>query len=155
MATNCESRDSGVMNSSIEEIKQMSEVAYNFLRDFNPAEYADGRYELEEGVYVNIETYETQERKDRRFETHERYIDVQYIIEGEELITLSKVEELNLQNEYDPQRDISFYWTSVQGNDYCVGKGQFLVIETGVAHMPCVCVNGKQTVRKAVVKIPV
>ena len=143
------------MNNSIEEIKKISEVAYTFLSSFKPAEYADGRYELEEGVYVNIETYETQERKDRRFETHERYMDVQYVIEGEELITLAKVEELTLQDAYEPQKDIAFYQTSVQGNDYCVGKGQFLVIETGVAHMPCVCVNGKQIVRKAVVKIPV
>ena len=154
MAANCESRDSSVINSSIEEIKQMSEVACNFLRDFKPAEYADGRYELEDGVYVNIETYETQERKDRRFEVHEKYIDVQYIVEGEELITLSKIEGLNLQEAYDPQRDIAFYQTSVQGKDHFVSEGQFLIIETGVAHMPCVCVNGKQTVRKVVVKIP-
>jgi len=155
MATNCESRDSGVMNSSIEEIKQMSEVAYNFLRDFNPIKYADGRYELEDGVYVNIETYETQERRERRFEVHEKYIDVQYLVEGEELIAIAKVDELTILDAYDPQRDIAFYQTSVHGRDYYVGKGRFLVIETGVAHMPCVCVNGKQTVRKVVVKIPV
>ena len=80
---------------------------------------------------------------------------MQYIIEGEELITLARVEDLILQEEYDSQRDIAFYQASVQGKDCYVGKGQFLVIETGVAHMPCVCVNGKQTVRKAVVKIPV
>ena len=143
------------MNNSIEEIKKISEVAYNFLNSFDSAEYADGRYELADGVYVNIETYETQERKDRRFEFHKKYIDVQYIVEGEELITLARIEELTLQDGYDHQRDIAFYQTSVKGKDNYVGKGQFLVIETGVAHMPCVCVNEKQTVRKVVVKIPV
>lgn len=155
MATDCKGRDCGVMGSNIEEIKQISEVAYNFLRDFKPSEYADGRYELEKGVYVNIETYETQERKERKFEIHEKYIDVQYIIDGEELITLARVADLILQDAYDSQRDIAFYQTGVQGKDYYVGKGRFLIIKTGVAHMPCVCVNGKQTVRKAVVKIPV
>lgn len=43
---------------------------------------AEGRYELENGIYVNIESYSTCSCEEKKYEIHRKYIDLQYIISG-------------------------------------------------------------------------
>lgn len=138
----------------IEELKDLSIVAYEFLRDLNPDDFTDGRYELSEGCYVNIESYSTQCRIERKFEAHQKYIDVQYIILGKEIITVCPVEELECINPYDVEKDIAFFKNEPKGIDFILSENDFLVIKPGEAHMPCVCIGKQAFVRKAVIKIP-
>lgn len=140
--------------SKIEELKDLSMVAYEFLRNFNPDDYADGRYELAEGCYVNIESYSTQCRAERRFEAHQKYIDVQYMISGNEIITICPVEELECVEQYDAKKDIAFFRNEPKGIDFILSENDFLIFRPGEAHMPCICICEQKPVRKAVVKIP-
>lgn len=135
-------------------VKDLNTVAHNFLKDFNPANYEDGRHELVDGLYVSIETYETKYRKDTKFESHEKYIDIQYMISGEELITVAPVSELEVCDPYNTEKDITFYKNCLLGNEYLLSTGTFLILMPGEGHMPCISLNGKQTIRKAVIKVP-
>lgn len=153
MATDCKGRYSGM--SDWDELKNLSVDAYEFLKSLKPEQYEDGRFDLKNGMYVNIESYTTQLREDRRFEAHKRYIDVQYMIFGLELITVNPVDNLDCIVPYDQERDISFYKNEAKGIDKMLRDGEFLIIKPGEAHMPCVCVNEQRNVRKAVIKIPV
>lgn len=138
-----------------DKLKKINAACLAFLNDFIPENYQDGRYELEDGMCVNIETYTTKERKNCKLEAHKRYIDVQYMISGKELISVSRLEKLDIKKEYDYQKDIVLYKNSIHGEDYLLDSGSFLILTPEEAHMPCVCVDGKQTVRKAVIKIPI
>lgn len=139
---------------NIELFKRLNGVVYQFLEDFNPSLFNDGRYELENGVYVNIEAYTTQERKERKFESHKKYIDVQYMIDGEELITVVNESELIISESYNEERDITFYNNEPKGIDFRIANGEFIILKPGDAHMPCICIGEKKRVRKAVIKIP-
>ena len=140
---------------NIEVIKELSLDAYNFLQENLHIRSSDGRHELGNGVYVNIESYTTQARSERKFEAHKKYIDIQYMIEGEELITVCNTEFLKISDLYDSDKDIEFYTNELKGEDYSITPGEFIILKPGEAHMPCVCLNGIQKVRKAVFKIPV
>lgn len=89
MAANCKGGYCNVSALNLEEIKKISIAAYNFLEEFDPCEYKDGRYEFCDGIYVNIETYVTYPRIERKFESHEKYIDIQYMISGREIVTVA------------------------------------------------------------------
>ena len=64
---------------------------------------------MQNGMYVNIESYTTQLREDRKFEAHRRYIDVQYMISGKELITVCPADKLKCVEAYNQNTDIVFF----------------------------------------------
>lgn len=137
------------------EIKKISAIAYEFLREFTPDEYADGRYEMLNEAYVNIETYETKKRENAYFESHKKYIDIQFMIEGEEIVEVVPIQELTVRSPYDSEKDIVFYNNDVIGNRKILRTGEFLVFYPSDGHMPCIGTNESRINRKAVIKIPV
>ena len=138
-----------------ENIRQLNTTAYEFICSFNPCDYSDGRVDLGNGLYANIESYETQVRHERRYEAHRKYIDIQYMIDGDELIAVAPISELTIVEPYDESRDIEFYENNLNGMDYELHSGEFLILKPGEGHMPCVALNGKRNVRKMVIKVPV
>ncbi|MBR5756040.1 MAG: YhcH/YjgK/YiaL family protein [Firmicutes bacterium] len=136
-------------------VKELNEYAYDFLSSFDASKYQDGRIELEGGVYVNIESFETMRRCERRYEAHKKYIDLMYMIDGEEIITVAPVSELTVAEPYNETRDVEFYENNLKGMDYSLRTGEFMIFRPGEGHMPAIALNGIKKIRKAVVKIPV
>ena len=132
--------------------EKMAELLYSLGKDF-----VLGRKDLSEWqnkMYANAEWYDT--RKVGPYESHERFIDVQCVVAGEEQIELCPVENLTVSEAYDPSRDIAFY----DGKTPCTEKvvlnaGECCVIRPGMGHKPCMDHDGKHFVRKVVFKIPV
>ena len=60
-------------------------VAFEFLKRKDLADLEPQWIELEEGVRASIQRYDSFGWEENRFETHEKYFDVQYVIEGMEL----------------------------------------------------------------------
>lgn len=136
-------------------LRQNYEDGYNCLLNFDASMIKDGRYELQNGIYVNVDSYLTQSRESRRFEVHRNHIDIQYIVSGSELITIADVDGLIRETDYNAADDIIFYHNCFKGQDYYLTDGCFILIEAGLAHMPCISANGPRNVRKAVFKISV
>lgn len=154
MATNCKGRNSGM--NTWEQLRKISEEAYVFLKSFEPSQYNDGRIDLGNGMYVNIESYSTKYRKERKFEAHRKYIDVQYMISGRELITVAELgKNLKCIDEYDEQKDIAYYENCLEGIDFFLEERCFLILMPSDAHMPCIAIDKTDNVRKAVIKIPI
>jgi len=141
------------------DVKKLSEKAYEFMIRFKADDYEDGRYDLDsEGLFVNIMRYTTKLREEQKYEAHKKYIDVQYIIEGEEgfyLKDISKIEEKDLIDPYKEESDIMFFANTIEGEYHVLKAGQFLIMDPFCAHMPGVAPGEPAYVRKMVVKIPV
>ena len=113
-----------------------------------------GHYEYDGGIFVNVMEYETKESG--RFEAHRKYIDVQYIVSGEEAIAVAPTDSLRVTREYDADGDILF--GEGEGTRYTLRAGQAIVLMPEEAHMPSLRTlrtDKPGKVRKAVVKIPV
>lgn len=140
----------------LEKIESFIPEIASFILE-NPLENLEcGTYYLPKGIYVNIETYEIQSKNDRRFESHKKYVDLQYIISGDEIISVCEADSLISVEDYDPRKDIEFYKTG-DSKDYKMSEGDCLLLYPNNAHMPCVCLdsNNKASVKKAVFKIPI
>lgn len=137
------------------DIKELSEVAYNFISNCDFFRLELGKHELGNGVYVNVEEYNTKFRCDAKFEAHKKFVDVQFMIEGEEIITIAPVDSLQVVEAYSSEKDIIFFSNKdIRGIDYRLESGKYLVLYPKDAHMPCICLNAIATVKKAVIKIP-
>lgn len=125
---------------------------FNWLinTDFNKIH--DGRYEIDEKLYANVQTYDTKE--DALFEAHREYIDIQYIIEGEEKICVVNYNNCNSKIPYDTEKDIEFL-DSTDGEWVSLKAGEFMIFYPQDAHKPSINLHEKSKVRKVVVKVEV
>lgn len=122
-----------------------------FLAKTDFSKLEDGRHVINDYMYVNVETYQTKE--DALFEAHRDYIDVQYIISGEEKIGVTKYSDCTENTHYDKERDIEFL--NGEGEFYPMRTGDYMILYPTDAHKPSISLNEKATVRKAVVKVRV
>ena len=82
--------------------------AVRFLAENRAESLADGRIEVSENLFVLIQTYETAPTEMGKFESHHRYIDLQYLVDGEETVVWQDTARLTKTDE-NPERDYVFY----------------------------------------------
>ncbi|HET7462520.1 MAG TPA: YhcH/YjgK/YiaL family protein [Longimicrobium sp.] len=129
-------------------------AAFRYIEAFDPAT-ADGWYELEgDRVRARPHRYDTRPEAERRWETHRRYVDVQYIVSGRERIQYAPVAQMRGAEPYDAEKDVVHY-ASAGGrvSDLLLEAGEFAVFFHEDAHRPSIAVDESAPVRKIVVKI--
>lgn len=112
------------------------------------------RTELGGGVYAIEMAYETKHRTEAFFETHRKYIDVQVVVAGEELMEVASATQLAVAQPYDESRDLTKYADTDAGSVLRVRAGDVAVFWPADAHMPSLAVKRPEAVRKTVVKVP-
>lgn len=126
-----------------------------YLTKTDLAALAKGKYEIEgKDIYVAINEYQTQPREERRAEAHADYIDIQYIISGEEMIAYSLLSKDNevLSDEL-AAKDAIFYKTVEQETDLVLTEGMYAIFFPWDVHRPNCALKEAASVKKAVVKV--
>lgn len=89
------------------------------------------------------------------FESHRKNIDVQFILEGEELIEVDNIQNLNVNFEYDKNMDLIKYDDSSFSSVIKLKKGDIAIFFPDDAHMPGIKINESKKIIKTVVKVTV
>ncbi len=130
--------------------------ALDILRDPGVCEKDDGKYKVDgENLFYIVDSYTTEPEGDRRFEAHEKYIDVQFIVDGCEVMGYAPVDSLTIQQDYDEETDVAFYGTPAEFTRIEATAGTFCIFYPEDGHMPCCQSNKPSKVKKIVVKIHV
>ena len=142
----------------IEKLKLYKEIpseVVKFLSELDINNIKLGKRVLSDSIYVNIEEYNTKDIEVASFESHDKYIDIQLLLDGSENIYYASRDNLSVKVPYDETRDIAFYSDSIQCYPYIKLDGtNFMMIYPHEAHVPQVSINGlSQKVLKVVVKI--
>jgi biofilm protein TabA len=120
---------------------------------------ADGdtnKVDLGGGAFVIEQHYETRLRADGFFESHRKFIDVQTVMEGEELMEVADISRMKARQPYNADRDLIVYEDSTDASLLRVFTGQIAVFFPPDVHMPTMSIRAAGVkVRKCVVKIPV
>ena len=115
-----------------------------------------GRYELGDGNYVNVETYQTKLINEAKFEAHKDYIDIQMLLSGEEKIFFHSIDGLIEIAPYNKEKDITFYSADIVGDYVTLNGKNFVLIYPHEAHAPQCCVEGSpKEVKKVVAKLKI
>lgn len=107
-----------------------------------------------DNVFVNIVTAETKAQEISLFEFHKKYIDIHFIIEGEEKILISNINGLEISTEYSERDDYGLQKGPAE-LEILMKKGRFCIVFPGDSHMPLVMNREKQTIRKGIIKVMV
>ncbi|MEA2019606.1 MAG: YhcH/YjgK/YiaL family protein [Campylobacterota bacterium] len=113
------------------------------------------KIELDTNNFALEQTYNSKDREKCFFESHKQYIDVQFILEGEEIIEVDNIKNLNVYFEYDKNIDLIKYDDSNFASSIKLKKGDIAIFFPDDAHMPCIKINEPIKVIKTVVKVKV
>ena len=133
------------------DLYNIPQEAKDFIRSLK-SDIDYGKRILNDKIYANVEEYKT--RETGFFEAHKRYVDIQLLLSGEEIIEVTPAKNLKVKKEYDLNRDIAFYF---DGDDYItkvkLSAGSFAVLYPHEAHKPQMAYKSQINVKKVVVKI--
>ena len=130
--------------------------AIDFIHKENLADKPVGKYEIEgDAMFALVQEVMTNPRSIQRPESHRNYIDVQYLVSGEEKMEwLAYTDKLPVQEVYSAQKDIQFYEGDQEdGTEFILKPGMFAVFYPTDVHRPCCCVKEPMSIKKIVIKI--
>jgi YhcH/YjgK/YiaL family protein len=129
--------------------KGLSE-GFGFLDQPGLAELEDGKYEISgDLVFAIVQRGPLRSIEDGRLEGHRNYIDIQYVIRGDESMGWSPRSALPESGHYDAEKDLEFFEGAPQAL-IKVPPGSFAVFLPSDAHMPLI---GSGEYHKVVVKV--
>lgn len=147
---------------NISEIKEVSDryparirEALKFLQDTDFSSLPDGKIEIDDGMYANLQRYQTRVPESGKPEAHRKYIDVQFVVSGEEEMGWCPLHPcLKPFVDYDEEKDLIFYEELDPFSTIALHKGDFAVLFPNDVHRPCGSLYENPTdVTKVVVKV--
>jgi biofilm protein TabA len=113
------------------------------------------KVDLDSSNFALEQVYSSKDRNKCFFESHKQYIDVQFILEGEEIIEVINTNELEVNFPFDKDMDLMKYNDTINASSIKLKKGDVIVFFPEDAHMPCLELKDKLKVVKTVVKVAV
>ncbi len=149
----------------LEDIKNQIEdgyfqLAFNYLEaltdDF--LKIKDGeviKEMLTDDIFVLKQVYKSKNREDCFFESHKKYIDIQYIFKGSEIMDVSNLNDLEILEDFDESRDFIKYKSKKSFSSLLIKENELAIFYPSDAHQPCVKNGNNELVYKAVIKLPI
>jgi len=136
------------------ELNPLFAIAFDYLRATDLWKLAPGRYEIQNAdVYALVQEYPTRARSQGRWEAHRNYIDLHFMLSGQELMGVANIADLKSVGDYDAAKDAEHLVG--EGIFLTVPEGWFVIFGTDDAHMPCLEPGRPCSVKKVVLKIRV
>lgn len=130
--------------------------AISFLKENDLSALELKRYDIDgDNLYVAVSEYLTKNPEETNFEAHRRYIDIQYVVSGKELIGITPISMKNeIIEPFDAERDIEFF-TVTSENNLRASPERFFIFFPEDAHRPGLKDGENSMVKKIVVKVRV
>lgn len=132
--------------------------AIQFLQSAHWDELPSGRVAIDDDqVFAIISSYTThQPEKMVELEAHQKYIDIQYILSGREVIGWASAENVLLSGAYNPEKDAWNGNLPIEQLTFLhVDAGQATIFYPTDAHAPQIADGAPCMVRKVVVKVAI
>jgi biofilm protein TabA len=128
--------------------------AFAYLKNTDLNALANGRHVIDgANVYAIVTEAPSKDYDKTAFESHRKFIDLQYVITGEENMAKAPLASVTVNKPYDEAADIAYY--TGQGKIYTVPAGTFMLFFPTEAHRPNITPGGNKVVKKIVIKVNV
>ncbi|MBQ9986032.1 MAG: YhcH/YjgK/YiaL family protein, partial [Oscillospiraceae bacterium] len=96
---------------------------------------AGKRFVIEEGVaWISVSSSENAPPGDRKFEAHKKFLDIHFVLEGEEKFVYANTDELTPETEYNEAED--YLLLNGDGTKLTLRTGDFCIVYPQDAHIP-------------------
>ncbi len=147
----------------IVDVLKNKELYYGIHKNIKPAmEFIEkavaeglevGRYELDgKNLFALVQEYDS--KTEASWEYHRKYIDIQFIVSGKEIITWDNIKNLPDGVEYNEEKDIAKFQMS-GGTDVVMEAGYYSILYPQDLHQPGRVFDKVEPIKKIVVKIAI
>lgn len=128
-------------------------IDYLLKTDIKP-EDAGKTFKVDDDFYYIVKSYETKDEKDCKFESHRQYVDIQYMVDGKEAMSVIDISHVNPTTEYNGEKDIMFFEDPKQEcATLTLSSGNYVTFYPNDAHRPSMKVKKSETILKAIGKV--
>lgn len=126
--------------------------AFAFMKRNDLLHLPNGKYPIDSiYVYASVTNDPSKDFDKTNWESHKKYIDLQYIISGDEIIGVCPVSQAVVTRPYDEKKDVANY--TAEGKMEHSVPGTFFLFFPSDAHRPNITPGGNKPVKKLVIKI--
>ena len=127
---------------------------FEYIKNNDLKNLEKGSYEIcGNDLFVNIVEYETTTEDKRFWEAHKNYLDLHFMLDGEEIINVNFIDNMK-QIEFVEKDD----FLSLEGNkksSILLEEGDFLICYPNDAHMTAIKVSDSKKIKKAIFKVKI
>lgn len=136
--------------------KERWDKAFSFLKNTDLSKLEAKRYDIDgDNLYASVSEYVTKNEETTNFEAHRKYIDIQYVISGKEIMNVAPLSNVkDLIDKYDDAKDIEFFSVS-KIVKYSATPDKFFIFFPSDAHRPGLKDGVNAPVKKVVLKLKV
>ncbi|MFU1858156.1 YhcH/YjgK/YiaL family protein [Sphingobacterium sp. NGMCC 1.201703] len=121
------------------------------LDDLNNNEFQKGRFEIEEDNKFGIGlSYSTVDENAGLWEAHRKYLDIHVILQGEEIIHLNDISEMESTQDYEEDYEL---FKGKGKHSIHLKEGYFLLLFPNEVHKTSIQVGSSNEVKKKVYKL--
>ena len=132
--------------------KKYWDEAFAFFKNHDLKTLPVGRYPIDSNyVSASVTDAPTKDFDNTHWESHRKYIDLQYVISGEEKIGVCGISKATVTNPYDEKKDVANY--NAEGETYSATPATFFIFFNNDAHRPNITPGGNKPDKKRVFKI--
>lgn len=128
-----------------------------YIENADLTKLAAGKYEIDgTALFALVQDNQTAPKSERRPEIHRKYIDIQYIHSGSEIIGFGLANPSNvvLENSLE-QKDAMFFKTVKDEMELVLTAGMYAIFFPDEVHRPGCIYGSTAPVRKVVIKVAV
>lgn len=131
------------------------DAALKAVSAYTAENYETGKVEIDgNNLFLIKNAYATRAPADAKLEAHRTYIDVMYMLQGEEIIYVKSTQNLSaITEEYNPTEDVLFAAMDADTTAIRLTPGSFVVLFPQDAHAPACMVEKSQNVKKIIAKV--
>ena len=128
--------------------------AFQFLEENDLENLQPGKIEIDgDNIFAQVHKYKTKDISEGKWESHRKYLDIQYMIKGSESFGFVNIDYLEVAEEYNEENDIEFL--RGEGDYLQLNDEEFVIVFPSDAHMPGIAVEEKEEVMKIVIKVAI
>jgi len=126
--------------------------SFDYIKTTDLKNLPAGKYPIDgENIFALVSEYKTKSEAEGKLEAHRKYIDVQYVIEGEELMGYVPLGGQKVLEQYKEENDIVFFTGDKSFTKVTVGM--FAIFYPEDVHMPGISTRKISEVKKLVIKV--
>lgn len=139
-----------------EKLHPLLSKALPFLQAVRHSPPAPGSYPIDgERLFAIVQTYTTRDAAYIPFEVHYRYLDLQYVLSGQEAILHCPKNMLAQPSAYSKEKDCLTADKAAAFSTLALCADEFALFYPGEAHKPKCTLYGPETVIKIIIKLSV
>ena len=141
------------MDMEMTPARERVDAAIDYIESMDKVVLKPGKYVVNDNFYYIVQEYMSGQAGECHLESHRKYIDIQWIFQGEEAVEMADCVRLSAEKEYDTESDVMLWKHSKRMVKSVLRETSYIDVYPGTAYMVHDVTNNPVKIKKVVAKV--